>query len=409
MSHRIAKLTALTPLFTLLIIRILQSCTITAPDPITDNKADQVTLQIYFGQNILLHDLPDYANPEIPDYIPLPDPSIADITDIGATLGRVLFYDKQLSVDNSISCSSCHKQELAFSDVNIASVGVDGTTGRHSMRLVNALYGEDQQFFWDERASSLEDQSTQPIQDHIEMGFSGVDGAPGIQDLISKMEQIPYYPILFDRTFNSEEITEERMQMALAQFIRSIHSFDSRYDEGRGQVGNHIQPFPNFTQEENDGKLLFTTPPVFDPQSRRIDGGLGCAGCHRPPVFDIDPNSLNNAMIHQISGMGQDLTNTRSPSLRDLLGADGSANGPFMHSGFSTEFIDVLAHYNMIGMQMMNNNMDPRLRPGGRPQRLMITQSEAAAVEAFILTLTGENLYSDPKWSNPFVGVAAAK
>ncbi|MGA1465968.1 MAG: cytochrome-c peroxidase, partial [Balneolaceae bacterium] len=286
MSHRIATLTALTPLFTLLIIRILQSCTITAPDPITDNKADQVTLQIYFGQNILLHDLPDYANPEIPDYIQLPDPSIADITDIGATLGRVLFYDKQLSVDNSISCSSCHKQELAFSDVNIASVGVDGTTGRHSMRLVNALYGEDQQFFWDERASSLEDQSMQPIQDHIEMGFSGVDGAPGIQDLISKMEQIPYYPILFDRTFNSEEITEERMQMALAQFIRSIHSFDSRYDEGRAQVGNHIQPFPNFTQEENDGKLLFTTPPVFDPQSRRIDGGLGCAGCHRPPVFD---------------------------------------------------------------------------------------------------------------------------
>ena len=94
---------------------------------------------------------------------------------------------------------------------------------------------------------------------------------------------------------------------------------------------------------------------------------------------------------------------------RDLIGPDGLANGPFMHNGFSTDFIDVLAHYNVIGMQMINTNMDPRLRPGGRPQRLNITDGEAEAVEAFILTLTGENLYSDSKWSDPFVGVANKK
>ena len=399
----------LSPLITVLILRILQSCTVTAPPPITENKTDQLTLQIYFGQNIDLTDLPNYTYPDIPDFIPLPNPDTPEITNIGATLGRVLFYDKQLSVNNTISCSSCHHQQFAFSDINIASGGVDGTTGRHSMRLVNTLYGEEQTFFWDERATSIEDQSTQPIQDHIEMGFSGIDGAPDINDLLEKMNEIDYYPVLFRRAFGTEEITETRTQQALAQFIRSIHSFDSRYDEGRALVNQHNDPFPTYTALENQGKQLFTAPPNFNNMGQRINGGLGCAGCHRPPVFDIDPNSLNNAMIHQINAMGPDLTNTRSPSLRDLIGPDGLANGPFMHNGFSTDFIDVLAHYNVIGMQMINTNMDPRLRPGGRPQRLNITEGEAEAVEAFILTLTGENLYSDSKWSDPFVGVANKK
>ena len=78
-----------------------------------------------------------------------------------------LFYDKNLSIDNSISCASCHQQAAAFGDLATVSTGVDGVTGRHSMRLAYARFGNEDRFFWDERAPSLEAQTTQPIQDHV--------------------------------------------------------------------------------------------------------------------------------------------------------------------------------------------------------------------------------------------------
>ena len=120
-------------------------------------------------------------------------------------------------------------------------------------------------------------------------------------------------------TFGDAGIDEARIQKSLAQFVRSIQSFDSRYDQGRA-VAAANQPFPNFTASENAGKQLFLAPPNA--------GGAGCAGCHRPPEFDIDPNSLNNGVIASIAG-GTDLTNTRSPALRDLVNASGQPNSPF--------------------------------------------------------------------------------
>lgn len=120
------------------------------------------------------------------------------ITDAGATLGRVLFYDKKLSVDNTLSCSSCHQQAFAFSDTAIVSKGImNGVTKRHSMRLVNARFSAEKRFFWDERAETLEDQTTMPIKDHAELGFSGMDGRPTFQDLLKKLEALDYYQELF--------------------------------------------------------------------------------------------------------------------------------------------------------------------------------------------------------------------
>jgi len=116
------------------------------------------------------------------------------------------------------------------------------------MRLVNARFSEEVRFFWDERAANLEDQTSQPIQDHIEMGFSGTNGDPSLDDLIAKLSNIEYYPILFEQAFGSTNITEQRMQNAMAQFIRSIQSFDSRYDQGRAQVNNRRNNFNNFTK-----------------------------------------------------------------------------------------------------------------------------------------------------------------
>ena len=135
--------------------------------------------------------LHSYADQEVPAYINRDNtPDNNPITNIGATLGRVLFYDKRLSKNSTVSCASCHQQEAAFGDPAVASVGAAGTTGRHSMRLVNARFANERRFFWDERAPTLEAQTTQPIQDHIEMGFSGADGDPDLSALVERVSRI---------------------------------------------------------------------------------------------------------------------------------------------------------------------------------------------------------------------------
>src|SRR6478672_2445909 len=108
-------------------------------------------IEAAFGTNINLKALANYANQTKPAYIIKDNTAGNSITDTKATLGRVLFYDKSLSINNTIACASCHKQEFAFSDPAIASAGVlGGTTGRHSMRLVNSRFATERKFFWDE-------------------------------------------------------------------------------------------------------------------------------------------------------------------------------------------------------------------------------------------------------------------
>jgi cytochrome c peroxidase len=190
----------------------------------------------------------NYSKQETPNYITKDNtPAGNRITDLGATLGRVLLYDRRLSHNNTISCSSCHRQERAFGDPAQANVGVAGTTGRHSMRLINARLATERRFFWDERATSAEDQATQPIRDHFEMGFSGTDGDPEFSDLVAKLSAIEEYEVLFTGVFGDAAVTEDRVQRALAQFVRSIQSFDREYDIGRAQAPNGGAPFANFS------------------------------------------------------------------------------------------------------------------------------------------------------------------
>lgn len=358
--------------------------------------------KLAFGTNIDFEALDNYANQAIPSYITKDNTNGNSITDKGATLGRVLFYDKKLSSNNTISCSSCHQQTNAFGDQAIASLGVNGTTGRHSMRLINTRFSAESKFFWDERAINLETQTTMPIMDHNEMGFSGADGDLPISGLLSKLSEIGYYKELFKWVYGTEEITEGRIQTTLAQFIRSIQSFDSKYDAGRATVANDNLPFPNFSNQENLGKNLFMSPPVFDATGNRTSGGLGCAGCHRAPEFDIDPNTRNNGFAGSING-GIDVTNTRAPSLRDLTKADGSPQGPMMHTGIISTLQAAIGHYGTITLNNNNTNLDPRLRPNGFGQKLHLNATEINSVIAFLKTLSGTNVYIDSKWSNPFL------
>lgn len=354
--------------------------------------------------NIDPDNLINYAGQTRPAYIVKDNGGTNPITNAKATLGRVLFYDNNLSIDNSRNCASCHKQQFAFGDTSRASSGVQGgITGRHSMRLINSRFAREVKFFWNERAASLEEQTTKPIQDHAEMGFSGQTGRPVFAALITKLQGIGYYNELFKFVYGDATITESRMQECLAQFVRSIQSFDSKYDVGRAQVAADNPPFPNFTPQENQGKNLYLQPPVFDATGNRTGGGIGCNGCHQAPEFDIDPNSRNNGIIASINSPALDLNNTRAPSLRDLVQTNGILNGPMMHLGDIRSLQGLLGHYNAgINAPPVNTNLDPRLRPNGFPQRLNMTPQEAGAVVVFLQTLSGTNVYTDVRWSNPF-------
>jgi cytochrome c peroxidase len=276
------------------------------------------------------------------------------------------------------------------------------------MRLVNSRFSLENKFFWDERANSLEEQIIMPIQDHVEMGFSGTLGFPDLDSLRRKLAKQDYYKDLFLFVFGDTQVTENRIQKSLAQFIRSIQSFDSKFDSGMAQALNINTDFVNFTPKENAGKRLFNDQTVTDNNGIRIGGGLSCKGCHNAPEFDINPLSRANGINSKIGG-GKDYTVTRAPSLRDLFGKNGQTNGPFMHNGFSSNIMNVLNHYDSIIVDPADTGISLILKRGGNGQRLRMTAQEKNQVVAFLKTITGNNIYSDPKWSNPFTNDSTIK
>ncbi|OYU76090.1 MAG: hypothetical protein CFE32_11700 [Alphaproteobacteria bacterium PA3] len=309
------------------------------------------------------------------------------ITNRAASLGRVLFNDRRLSVNDTISCASCHRQANGFSDPRQFSTGVSGTafTTAHAMRLGNIRYYRPGSMFWDKRSASVELQATQPIQNVVEMGWDTAAG--GIAALITKMNATTYYPDLFNFAFGSPTITEARMQQALAQFERAMVSTGSKWDTGYASVFSATGPnrnlgvdLPNFTAQENRGRTLYFNPPN--------QGGAGCAACHTAPTFALAPNSLSN---------GLDAGETRifkSPSLKNM-----GVGGPFMHDGRFTTLEQVVEHYNS-GIQD-GPALDNRLQRNGVPQRLNLSVADKAALAAFLRTLDDTALLTDPKFSSP--------
>ena len=352
----------------------------------------------------------NYANQWFPDKAEYRWNEKNPVSDIGATLGRALFYDKQLSVNNTISCASCHQQEHAFGDPRKVSIGFNGQpTERHAMRLVNVDFHVDGNRFWDERVFTLENLATLPIKNEIEMGFSGKDGFPAIDSLLRKMSHLDYYQPLFKEVYGDTIITEERIALALAQFTRSIITFDSKFDEGFEAVGgNEKIDFPNYTEEENRGKLLFFNPPagIFNGREN-VDSilfGTGCGFCHKAPGFDIIHLSQNNGVIG-VAGdsTAVDLTIHRSPSLKNLVKPDGTPNGPFMHDGSLQTLEDVVEHYNLIPFDPRNPlNTSLLFAMNNGNVELQLEEREKADLIAFLKTLSGEDLYTNEKWSNPF-------
>jgi cytochrome c peroxidase len=347
-------------------------------------------------------------------------PEINPLTNHGATLGRVLFYDRQLSRNLTIACVSCHLQRAAFTDPRQFSRGFQGKlTRRNSMSLVNLrftnLNGLRPGFFWDERAATLEDQVLMPIQDPIEMGMK-------LQELIPRLEKLPYYPDLFEAAFGSKSITNSRVARALAQFLRSMVSLESRYDLAAASKDDDIE----LTRLEQQGETLFVEGV----------GGIAefaCAMCHVPPTFNM-PKAQNIGLdlpgIRNIkkTGSKKDRKNVtggkpldrglgelgrpsndtftksndgkfKAPSLRNV-----ALTAPYMHDGRFKTLEQVIAHYSgkvrphpNLGLAFEDDSSDKR------ESGFQFTRVQQQALVAFLKTLTDKSFVADAKFSDPFL------
>ncbi|MGC4015260.1 MAG: cytochrome c peroxidase [Luteolibacter sp.] len=335
--------------------------------------------------------LANYANPNLPAHLRTPGirgqdntPTDNPVTNAGATLGRVMFYDKRLSANNTISCSSCHQAAHGYSDPNRFSTGfAGGKTTRNSMGLTSNRFYLRGKYFWDERAATLEDQVLMPIQNTTEMGLT-------LDELVAKLSAEPYYATLFTAAFGDPAVNSTRISKALAQFVRSIVSGNSKYDQGVPLN------FTNFTAEENQGRAIF-------------NGGGGCAACHGSDNFvpgnTIFNNGLENPYVDKglggITGFTSDEGFFKVPSLRNI-----ELTAPYMHDGRFATLEQVVEFYNS---GVVNHpNLSPQLRvppgnPGaGNPRRLNLSSDQKAALVAFLKTLTDTSVTTDTKFTDPF-------
>ncbi len=320
----------------------------------------------------------NYADISIPTHFNMEDntPSDNQMTDHGATLGRVLFYEKAMSKNNTIACASCHEQSIGFANATAFSTGFEGQiTTRNSMSIANHRFAK--QFFWNSDQRALEEQVMAPIANHIEMGMERTS------DLVIKIDAIPYYDDLFTKAFGSSEVTSDKIGKALAQFLRSMVSADSKFDKAVMADNN----FADFTELEKLGFEVFR------------DKG-GCEDCHHT-MEDFAASwreSANIGLDMDYADEGAGNGHFKIPSLRNV-----AVTGPYMHDGRYETLEEVIEHYDN-GVKP-HPNLDWALRGNGigGAQNLELTFNEKQALKAFLLTLTDEQYLTDVKYSNPFI------
>ena len=303
---------------------------------------------------------------------PIPDlPRDNPLTVERVALGRALFFDQRLSVNNEQSCADCHSAAKAFTDGRTVARGAEGHFGpRNTMPLFNLAWKKE--FFWDGRAKSLREQILQPIQNPIEMHQS-------LTNLVIKLASPTNgYPALFNAAFGAPEITAEKIALALENYLLTLTSFDSKFDRVlRGEE--------KFTPTEQRGFELFNTE--YDP--RRGMYGADCFHCHGGPLFQSQTfanNGLDSTFTdlgrEKVTGKASDAGKFAVPSLRNV-----ALTAPYMHDGRFKTLAEAVAHY-CTGMKR-SATLDPNLAKhpdGGVP----LNASEQEALVAFLETLTDE-------------------
>jgi cytochrome c peroxidase len=333
-----------------------------------------------------------------PDYFPAEQAMPADnpLTTQGVELGRMLFYEKKLSLDGTISCASCHQQQKAFTDGRQFSPGVAGKLGtKNAMALANMHWQN--RFFWDGRATNLEEQAIIPIEDTLEMNLP-------IEEAVARLQGDAEYPKRFQAAFGTDQITPDLIGKALAQFERTLISANSKFDRYiRGEV--------TLTAEEQLGLELFFTHPEPSIQLR----GGNCSDCHLGFLTSGDPNGFagfhNNGLdpeeklkagLKGVTGKDFDRGKFKAPTLRNI-----ALTAPYMHDGRFQTLEEVLDHYNehiqnsstldVLILEASNEQISP-----DQPIKLYLSAEEKKAILAFLNTLTDQEFVTNPKFSNPF-------
>ncbi len=301
-------------------------------------------------------------------------------------LGRMLFYETRLSKDNSQSCAGCHRQMDAFNDTTRFSIGVEGLQGtRQAMSVFNMAWHSNN-FLWDGRANLLRDQALLPIEDPLEMNET-------LENVISKLSADQMYKDQFTRAFGDDAIDESRMALALEQFMLSIVSMDSKYDQYlRGEV--------NLTQSEERGmNLFFTEYNPFFPD----DSGADCAHCHAAPTFENDLY-MNNGLDSEVefADLGR-FEATNEPSDRGKFKVTSLRNialtPPYMHDGRFNTLEEVVDHYNT--EIKISSTLDPALLATTDTGLLLDDQDKEDLIN-FMNTLTDWTFINNSEYANPF-------
>ena len=319
-----------------------------------------------------------------------------------ATLGKVLFYDKELSIDGSTSCGSCHKQEYAFADDATFSEGLnENDTDRNSFALGSFVslrleyYGSafstttTGKLFWDERADNFMDQMTQTFNNPKEMG---IDEA----ELESRVNSKDYYNIIAKKAYGTDQLTHTQIKLAIAEFMSAIHTTKSPFDIALNDMGASTSletDFDRFSASENLGKQLFNQ---------------NCQSCHVRSLIPISANnfiqSANNGLdlVYTDQGIGgvslneNDNGRFKIPSLRNV-----AVTGPFMHDGRFETLEEVVDFYND-GIQAHPNLHIQLQDDNGLPKKLNLTNTEKKALLDFLNTLTDHSFLTNPLFKDPF-------
>jgi len=286
-------------------------------------------------------------------------------------LGKLLFFDPRMSVSGQIACASCHDPELGWGDGKRVAYGHGRQNGkRNAMTILNTAYYN--QLFWDGRASSLEDQATFPVQDQVEMNTS-------LRTMVKNISRIKGYQQLFKAAYGSKEVNIEKIQYAIATFERSILSRHSRFDAF--MRGSKLA----LKDDEVLGMHLFRTK-------------ARCINCHNTPLFSDnrfhnDGQTLLGSKMQDLGRYQQtrqlpDVGKFRTPSLRET-----NISGPWMHHGNFPSLMDVIEYYNLGNPSPIQRSaiVPDSLKQYGtsaRLQKLALTKTEKAALEAFLKSIS---------------------
>jgi cytochrome c peroxidase len=275
-------------------------------------------------------------------------------------LGKLLFFEKKLSRDNSISCASCHIPEYAFSDTLDFSIGVGGRKGkRNTPSAMNMASREI--FFFDGRAATLEIQATFPIQDHNEMDIN-------IDKAVSKIAQDKFYQKAFKKIYKKSP-NKTNILSAIADYERSLES-SSPFDDYMNGDKNAI------SESAKRGHKIF-----MNPKNK-------CFDCHFTPDFTGDEfrniglfngKELNDSGRYLITKNKNDIGKFKVPGLRNI-----AVTGPYMHNGMFKTLQEVIAYYNNPIVKIPNAiNTDTLLH-----KPLLMSDNEMIDLEEFLKTLT---------------------